>query len=71
MLFELLAYIQHEKWISEQQLARAFQLSPEALQPMLMRWIKKGRIQKISPTLSCQRSCLQCHEETLSYYQPI
>jgi hypothetical protein len=70
MLFKILTYIQQEKWVSEQQLTRAFQISSEALQPMLERWVKKGRIQKIMPTLPCQRTCVQCQEGTLAYYQP-
>ncbi len=70
MLFKILTYIQQEKWVSEQQLTRTFQIAPEALQSMLERWVKKGRIQKIRPTLPCQRTCGQC-QEGLAYYQPV
>lgn len=70
MLFKILTYIQQEQWVSEQQLTRVFQVAPDTLQPMLARWIKKGRIQKVVPTLPCQRSCGPC-QDNVAYYQPV
>lgn len=71
MLFNLLDYIQREDIVSEQQLTRRFQITPQTLQPMLERWIKRGVLKKLSPTLSCKSTCVQCPDTYFYQYIPL
>lgn len=62
MLLKLRDYIRREGVVSNQQLARAFQLDGESLKPMLMLWTHKGVIEKCTPPGGCQQRCFKCQQ---------
>lgn len=68
MLVRILDYLRHEKIASNQQIARAFAIESDALQPMLELWVKRGVIRLCGTKKSCQ-SCTKCQPATLDYYE--
>ena len=60
MLLQICEYIRREGMVSNQQLARAFHLDTNCLQPMLDRWLEKGVIAKASQPDGCKSKCFQC-----------
>ncbi|AHE66100.1 FeoC-like transcriptional regulator [Legionella oakridgensis] len=69
MLLQIREFITREKVVSTQQLARAFHLDEQALQPMLMMWVNKGVIRPCQEKTGCQSSCLRCSSKAPVFYQ--
>ncbi len=67
MLCQILHYIKINQGASNQQIAREFQLTLSALQPMLDIWVKKGQL-TCQQKFSCQKACVSCNPGTLAYY---
>ena len=60
MLLQIRDYLRQAKIASNQQIARAFGLSLDALQPMLDLWFKRGVIAICHENVSCKKRCLNC-----------
>jgi len=60
MLLQIREYIRTHKLVSNQQIARAFQIDIDCLQPMLARWVEKGVIQKCDAPSACGQRCFKC-----------
>ena len=71
MLMQILDFLHREKITSNQQIAREFHIEPSALEPMLKRWIEKGRIALCQNNKGCQSACFKCKANSLLYYQYI
>lgn len=71
MLLALRDFISREGVVSTQQLARAFCIDEEALQPMLDIWVTKGVIEPVHEKTSCQSSCFRCKTNRYVYYQSL
>ena len=69
MLLQIRDYLCRLSVASNQQIAREFQLDPQALQPMLELWIKKGVIRCYQEKKGCQSRCFKCNIEPPLYYQ--
>ncbi len=67
MLLQLRDFIAREKFVSTQQLTRAFQIDLSALQPMLECWVSQGVIVR-QETQGCAKSCGGCGRDVV-YYQ--
>jgi hypothetical protein len=68
MLLQLRDFIAREKFVSTQQLTRAFQIDLSALQPMLDCWVSQGVIAR-QEKQGCARSCGGCRTDDIVYYQ--
>lgn len=66
MLMELKAFLTERPCASLSQIARHLAAEPEAVRPMLDRWIEKGRVQR-STGPRCQ-GCASCGEADLEFY---
>lgn len=60
MLLQIRDYIQREKYVSTEQLARTFNIEFSALEPMLDRLILCGRIM-VNEIKDCRQVCNQCN----------
>lgn len=60
MLLQIREYICTHKVVSNQQIARAFQIDTDCLKPMLLRWVDKGVIEKCEAPSGCGQGCLKC-----------
>ncbi|WP_133128308.1 FeoC-like transcriptional regulator [Legionella nagasakiensis] len=69
MLLQIREFITREKVVSIQQLARAFHLDEQALQPMLTIWVNKGVIRPCQGKAGCQSSCFRCNSNAPIFYQ--
>lgn len=69
MLIKILDYLRQEKIASNQQISRAFNIEPSALEPMLKRWVDKGKIALCSANKPCKSACFKCPQNSLLYYQ--
>lgn len=69
MLLQVLDFIHREQCVSNQQLAREFQIDEQALQPMLDIWMEKGMIRPCQQKSGCQSSCGRCSLHRPVYYQ--
>lgn len=69
MLLQLRDFIQRERIVSTQQLAREFRIDEQALQPMLALWVSKGVIQLCQQQSNCHGGCARCTSNTPDYYQ--
>lgn len=67
MLLEIRQYILRHGVVSTQQLARAFQLDSQALQPMLDIWVKKGVIRPGASPKNCRGGCVRCDTGAMIY----
>ncbi|MCC5791208.1 MAG: hypothetical protein JJT82_01165 [Legionellaceae bacterium] len=67
MLLQIRDYIRREKVVSNQQLARAFQLDVDSLQPMLDCWLAKGRISLCQAPVGCKSRCFKCQQPPVYY----
>lgn len=67
MLLALRDYIKKQGVVSASQLARAFGLDEEALEPMIAIWINKGCVKRHSK-LNCGAACARCQKPPV-YYQ--
>jgi hypothetical protein len=68
MLLNLRDFIQRERVVSLQQMARAFHVDEDALRPMLDRWVSKGVISASDEKLGCQTVCMGCRIKAVVYY---
>jgi predicted HTH transcriptional regulator len=68
MLLKLHDYIRREGVVSNQQLARAFQIDADTLQPMLTQWVHKGVIEQCVQPGGCQQACFKCQQPP-EYYR--
>ena len=69
MLLQLRDFIQRERIVSTQQLAREFRIDEQALQPMLALWVSKGVIQLCQEKPNCHGGCGSCTKSTPEYYR--
>lgn len=69
MLLQIRDFIQREKVVSTQQLAREFRIDEQALEPMLAIWIRRGVIRECEGKPTCKSSCFRCGTKAPVYYQ--
>ena len=69
MLLQIRDFIQRERVVSTQQLAREFDVDEPALQPMLDVWVRHVVIQACHKEKVCQGSCSRCSVKLPVYYQ--
>lgn len=67
MLLQLQDYIQKRQMVSLAELATHFHTSPAVIEPILRQLIRKGRLQKVTPS-RCG-GCHQCGSHTLELYE--
>lgn len=67
MLLQIRDYLCREKIASNQQLAREFNVSLTALQPMLDIWLQKGVICCCQEKAACQSACFKCSVPPVYY----
>lgn len=66
MLMELKAYLTERPCASLSQIAQHLAADPEAVRPMLDRWIEKGRVQR---TVGARcHGCASCGTSDLEFY---
>lgn len=69
MLLQLLDYIQRQRLVSLQQLSRTFHMDPYALQPLLDKWVARGKIVVCQEKKkACQSMCARCHVSPVVFY---
>lgn len=69
MLVQIRDYLSQQKIASNQQIAREFGLSLDALEPMLTCWIRKKIIEVYEGQKSCLKACFRCKGSNIVYYQ--
>jgi hypothetical protein len=73
MLLQLREFLRREKIASNQQIARAFHIDLNALEPMLEIWLRKGVLayaQKAVQTSCANRgACAGCRTPSVIYYR--
>lgn len=69
MLLQIRDFIQRERVVSTQQLAREFHVEEQALQPMLDIWIHRGVIRQCQEKTACKGSCFRCSTTAPVFYQ--
>jgi hypothetical protein len=69
MLLQIRDFIQREHVVSRQQLARAFYVDEQALQPMLDVWVRRRVIRQCQEKKGCQSQCFGCSTKALVYYE--
>lgn len=60
MLLEIRKFIEQEKTVSNQQVARVFHLDVHTLEPMLDIWLRQGVIRRVNEKKGCRRPCGSC-----------
>lgn len=70
MLLEIRNYLRDQKTVSNQQIAREFNIDISALQPMLDLWECKKVIQLYKKN-NCYSVCNKCSMQNILYYQYI
>ncbi len=68
MLLQLREFIATKHWVSLAELARAFHVAPEALEPMLACWVTRGVIARHGAG-GCAQRCAGCAPSRPVYYQ--
>lgn len=68
MLLQLHKFIQQERVVSLQQLAREFQIDELALMPMLHYLVQKGMVYSSERKKHCQSLCQQCSPAKVVFY---
>jgi len=71
MLLQIRDFIAREQVVSAEQLARAFDLSVSALEPMMDCWVRKGVIAHETASSCAKGSCAGCHAAVrrVGYYR--
>ena len=67
MLLQLRDFIQREKHVSRQQVARFLQMDEGALQPLLDFLVKKGIIKLMDDNAPCKSQCRGCSSNIIYY----
>lgn len=67
MLIDLKAYLAGKPCASLTEIARHLAMEPDAVRPMLERWIEKGRVRRTAGA-RC-RGCASCGEAELEFYE--
>lgn len=68
MLLQIRDYIRHQQVVSNQQIAREFNLDLPALEPMLDLWLRKKVIARAQEP-ACKSPCFKCKtQQPLVYY---
>lgn len=67
MLLQIRDYVRREQVVSNQQLAREFQVDISALQPMLDVWVHKGVISTCEQESACKSRCFKCRVPPVYY----
>jgi hypothetical protein len=69
MLLQIRDFIQREKQASIEQLARAFHIDEQALQPMLNFWLQRKVITVNQGASNCRSTCGRCNIKIPMIYQ--
>ncbi len=69
MLLHIRDFIARERLATNQQIARAFGMSIQTLQPMLDIWVRKGVITPCQEPVACQSTCFKCRSNPPLYYR--
>ena len=69
MLLQIRAFIQREHIVSNQQIARAFNINLLALQPILDLCLRKQMIETYKNNRFCAKKCQKCLVQSIIYYQ--
>lgn len=69
MLIKICDYIRRHHVVSNQQIAREFNIDIQALQPMLDWCLRQGIVIVWQKQASCKKSCFKCNPPALLYYQ--
>ncbi len=68
ILSELRDYLQEQRRASLADMATRFRCDPDALRPMLHKWVAKGRVRKLPDGATCG-TCCQCEPERVEVYE--
>jgi hypothetical protein len=60
-------YIREANFVSSEQVARAFSMDLQALEPLVSLWVEKGVIKRVTNRTACATHCTTCG--VLIYYQ--
>lgn len=69
MLLQIRDFIRESQVASTQQMARAFHVDEQALQPMLDIWVRKGVIERCHEETACASACKRCKTNGPVFYQ--
>lgn len=72
LLQQIKAYLQTQPSISLQQLSWKFDTDPEALRPLLARWLHTGKLTRLDNTCAgsgCQSGCGSCQRAPEEVYR--
>jgi transposase-like protein len=69
ILQDIKRYLQQRGQATLGDIARHFDSEPSAVQGMLDRWVRKGRVRRRLATSSCGSSCSKCDPTNIEIYQ--
>lgn len=69
MLLQIHKFLQKEKIASNQQIARFFDISMSALEPMMQNGVRQGIFYIVQDSTQCKKPCGQCSTNKIVYYQ--
>ncbi len=69
ILSELRDYLRENRRAALSDMALRFDIAPEALRPMLEKWIAKGRLVRLPAGTPCGSACCHCDPLTVEIYE--
>ena len=69
ILTELKSYLLENKRVHLIDLARHFEVTPEALSGMLEHWIRKGKVRRLVGSVCGKQCCCQTNPANLEIYE--
>jgi len=69
LLSELRDYLRLNRRALLADMSNRFDMEPDAIRGMLQKWIRKGKVRKMSGDSSCSTGCCKCDPATLELYE--
>ncbi|MGD9919030.1 MAG: FeoC-like transcriptional regulator [Paenirhodobacter sp.] len=69
LLSELRSYLQEHRRAALFDMSIRFDTDPEALRPMLAKWIAKGKLVRLPACATCGSSCCHCDPKSVEIYE--
>ncbi|WP_028583640.1 FeoC-like transcriptional regulator [Desulfogranum mediterraneum] len=68
-LIQLKQYLKKRRVVALRDLAVHFDTEPSAVEPMVERWVQKGKVKKHAGNLGCTKGCCACDPATIVSYE--
>ncbi len=69
ILSELRDYLKQQRRLSLLDMANHFDMDADALRGMLVKWVNKGKVRKLSTDKACGTSCCKCDPAMTELYE--